>query len=121
MKNILIIDDSAVMRKTLRQILDDANYSVIEAVDGQDGLNKLQNNKIHLVLCDVNMPVMDGIEFLKKKKDLKNSKFVPVIMLTTESSKSKMDEGKEAGAKAWIIKPFDNKKLLFAISKLIIP
>jgi len=116
----MIIDDSNVMRMTVSKTLTEAGYEVVEAVDGQDGLNKLKENPVHLIICDINMPVMDGISFLKEKRNLENSKFTPVIMLTTESSQSKMLEGKEAGAKAWIIKPFDQDKLLYAVSKLLI-
>ncbi|MBV1907482.1 MAG: response regulator, partial [Pseudomonadales bacterium] len=77
--------------------------------------------KIHLIVSDVNMPVMDGITFVKEVKNMPNYKFTPICMLTTESDASKMQEGKAAGAKAWIVKPFQPPKLLDAVSKLVLP
>lgn len=118
-KTILIIDDSASVRSVVGIALKGAGYTVIEACDGQDALDKLTGQKIHLIVSDVNMPNMDGITFVKEVKKLPNYKFTPVCMLTTEAEKSKMMEGKAAGAKAWIVKPFQPPKLLDVVSKLI--
>lgn len=120
-KTIMIIDDSASIRQVVNLTLKKSGYDVIEAVDGKDALGKLNGQKIHLIICDVNMPNMDGITFLKELKQNPNYKFTPVIMLTTESQEAKMQEGKAAGAKAWIVKPFKPETMLAAIEKLILP
>lgn len=120
-KTIMVIDDSASVRQVVGITLKKAGYNVIEAVDGKDALSKLTGGiKIHLMICDVNMPNMDGISFLKAVKQT-NYKFTPIIMLTTESQESKKQEGKEAGAKAWVVKPFKPEQLLAAVQKLILP
>lgn len=119
-KTIMIVDDSASLRQVVSIALKGAGYEVIEACDGKDGLSKL-NGKIHLIISDVNMPNMDGITFLKEVKKLPNYKFTPVIMLTTESQEAKKAEGQAAGAKAWVVKPFQPQTMLAAVSKLIMP
>lgn len=120
-KTVLIVDDSGSIRQVVSLTLKGAGYDVIDACDGQDALKKLSGQKIHLIISDVNMPVMDGISFVKEVKKLANYKFTPIIMLTTESQPEKKNEGREAGAKAWIVKPFDPPQLLDAVSKLILP
>lgn len=120
-KTILIVDDSASIRQVVGIALRGAGYDVVEACDGSDALSKLDGKKIHLVISDVNMPVMDGITFLKELKKLPNYKFTPVIMLTTESQEEKKKQGQEAGAKAWVVKPFKPDQMLTAVSKLILP
>lgn len=120
-RTIMIVDDSPSIRQVVNIALTKAGYEVIEAEDGQDALNKLENTKVNLIICDVNMPNMDGLTFLKSLKQLQNHKFTPVIMLTTESQQSLKMEGKMAGAKAWMVKPFKPEQMLEAISKLILP
>lgn len=120
-KTILIVDDSSSVRTVVKTALKGAGYDVIEGCDGKDALNKMTGQKIHLIVSDVNMPNMDGISFVKEVKKHPNYKFTPICMLTTEAEKSKMEEGKAAGAKAWIVKPFQPPKLLDAVSKLILP
>lgn len=120
-KTILIIDDSASVRQVSGIALKGAGYDVIEAVDGKDALSKLDGRKIHLMISDVNMPNMDGISFVKEAKKLDAYKFTPIVMLTTESQESKKQEGQAAGAKAWIVKPFQPAQMLAAVSKLILP
>jgi two-component system chemotaxis response regulator CheY len=120
-KTILIIDDSASLRQVVKLTLTSAGYEVIEACDGMDALQKLDGTKIHLIICDVNMPNMDGITFVKRVKTLPNYKFTPIIMLTTESQESKKQEGQAAGARAWVVKPFKPETMLNAVSKLILP
>jgi len=119
-KVILIIDDSASVRQLVSIALRDAGYTVIEACDGKDGLKQLNGQKINLVISDVNMPNMDGISFVKAMKQNPSYKFMPVIMLTTEGADGKKQEGKEAGAKAWIVKPFRPEQLVQAVSMLIV-
>jgi len=120
-KNVLIVDDSASLRQVVNIALKGAGYNVIEACDGKDALSKLNGEKIHLIISDVNMPNMDGITFVKEAKKLPNYKFTPIIMLTTESQEEKKKEGQAAGAKAWIVKPFQPAQMLSAVSKLIAP
>ncbi|MRV70227.1 response regulator [Duganella sp. FT92W] len=120
-KTIMVIDDSASLRQVVGIALKGAGYDVVEAVDGSDALCKLPAQKVNLVVCDVNMPVMDGITFVKEIKQLPNYKFTPVIMLTTESQEAKKKEGQAAGARAWVTKPFKPDVLLGAIQKLVLP
>lgn len=119
-KTILIVDDSASVRTVVGTALRGAGYNVVEASDGKDALSKLTGEKIHLIVSDVNMPNMDGITFVKEVKKHPSYKFTPICMLTTESERAKMEEGKQAGAKAWIVKPFQPPKLLDAVSKLVL-
>lgn len=118
-KTILIVDDSASLRQVVRIALTNAGYAVIEAEDGKDALGKLDGTKIHLIISDVNMPIMDGIEFLKNVKAHASYKFTPVIMLTTEGGEAKKLQGQQAGARAWVVKPFKPEQLLNAVSKLV--
>ena len=120
-KTILIVDDSATIRQVVGMTLKGAGYEVLEACDGKDALKKLDGKKINLIISDVNMPNMDGITFVKEAKKLASYKFTPVIMLTTESQDSKKQEGQAAGAKAWVVKPFQPEQMLSAVSKLIMP
>ena len=120
-KTILIVDDSATIRQVVGMTLKGAGYEVMEACDGKDALKKLDGKKINLIISDVNMPNMDGISFVKEAKKLASYKFTPVIMLTTESSDSKKQEGQAAGAKAWVVKPFQPDQMLAAVAKLIMP
>ena len=119
-KRILIVDDSTSVRTVCGIALREAGYEVIEASNGQEGLARLTGERIHLIISDVNMPVLDGIGFLKEVKRHPNYKFTPVIMLTTESGEDKKQEGRAAGAKAWIIKPFQPHIMLDAVSKLVL-
>lgn len=120
-KTILIVDDSASVRQVVSIALKSAGYDVMEGSDGADALTKLTGQKVHLIISDVNMPIMDGITFVKEVKKLADYKFTPIIMLTTESQEGKKQEGQAAGAKAWIVKPFQPEQMLDAVSKLILP
>lgn len=120
-KTILVVDDSATLRQVVGLALTGAGYEVIEACDGKDALTKLNGKKIHLIISDVNMPNMDGITFVTEAKKLPAYKFTPVIMLTTESGESKKAAGQAAGAKAWVVKPFQPPQMLAAVAKLIMP
>jgi len=119
MTKILAVDDSASMRQMVSFTLQGAGYEVVEASDGQDALNKAKQNQVDLVLSDVNMPVMDGISLIKQLRTLPNYKFVPILMLTTESAGDKKSEGKAAGATGWIVKPFNPDQLLNTIKKVL--
>ena len=120
-KTILIVDDSPSLRQIVAMTLKGAGFDIIEAGDGKIALSKLDGKKIHLVISDVNMPNMDGITFVQEMKKLAAYKFTPVIMLTTESQEAKKREGQAAGAKAWMVKPFQPAQMLAAVTKLILP
>ena len=117
-KTIMIVDDSASMRQVVGIALRGAGYEVLEGRDGKDALSKLTGQKVHLIISDVNMPVMDGISFVRALKQMPTYKFTPVIMLTTESDESTKLEGQAAGARAWVVKPFQPPQLLAAVQKL---
>lgn len=121
-KTILIVDDSSSLRTVVKIALQRAGYDVVEASDGADALAKINAlPKVHLIVSDVNMPNMDGITFVQNVKQHPRHRFAPVIMLTTEDQAAKKDQGRAAGAKAWIVKPFNPPQLLDAVSKLILP
>lgn len=120
-KVIMVVDDSASLRQVVKIALNNAGYDVVEASDGKDALGKLTGQRYHLIISDVNMPNMDGIALLKAIKQNSTYKFTPVLMLTTESGDAKKQEGQAAGAKAWIVKPFQPQQLLTAVSKLVLP
>lgn len=116
---ILVVDDSAAIRQSITYVLTQGGYEVLEAKDGMDGLSVLKGaGSVDLIITDVNMPNLDGISFIKKVREDGAYKFVPIIVLTTESQGSKMNEGKEAGATGWIVKPFSAEKLLGVVKKV---
>ncbi len=117
-KTIMVVDDSSSIRQVISIALKGAGYEVIEACDGKDALAKLTGQKIHLIVSDVNMPNLDGIGLVKQVKQHPQYKFTPIMMLTTESGESKKQEGKSAGAKGWLVKPFQPTALLSAVAKL---
>jgi len=119
-KTILVIDDSASLRQVVKMALTGAGYNVIEAGDGQAALALLDGRQVNMAICDVNMPIMNGIEFVKAAKALPTYKFMPILMLTTESQEEKKEQGKAAGAKAWMVKPFSPTQLVNAVSKLCV-
>lgn len=118
-KTILVVDDSASIRQVSRMVLTGNGFEVITAEDGMDALSKLDGTKIHLIISDLNMPNLDGLSLLKKVKELPAYKFTPFVMLTTESGESFMSQGKAAGAKAWMVKPFQPENLLNVVQKLL--
>jgi two-component system, chemotaxis family, chemotaxis protein CheY len=118
-KKILVIDDSAAIRQSISFILGQEGYETIEAGDGLEALAKLDSmESLDLIITDVNMPNLDGIGFIRKARQLEKFKFTPILVLTTESQGSKMNEGKEAGATGWIVKPFNAEKLLGLVKKV---
>ena len=120
-KTIMIVDDSASLRQVVGISLRSAGYDVLEGADGADALKKLTGQKVHLIISDVNMPNMDGISLVKEIKKLPAYKFTPIVMLTTESADAKKAEGQAAGAKAWMLKPFNPPQLLAVVQKLVLP
>jgi len=119
MANILAVDDSASLRQMVAFTLKSAGYNVTEAADGQQGLNSARTTQFDLVITDVNMPVMDGITLIRELRRLPNYKGTPLLMLTTESAADKKQQGKDAGATGWIVKPFNPDKLLSVIGRVL--
>ena len=119
MHSILAVDDSASMRQMVSFTLKSAGYNVIEAVDGQDALEKAGGRSFDLVLTDQNMPRMDGISLTKKLRENPQFKATPILILTTESSDQMKMAGRSAGATGWLVKPFDPNKLLEVFKKVI--
>ncbi len=122
-KTILIVDDSATLRASVNFVLTDAGYSVIQAKNGEEGLAKLLENKragekVDMIISDINMPVMDGISFIKEVKK-GEFRFIPILILTTESENSKKMEGKAAGASGWLVKPFKPEQLVWVVKKFV--
>lgn len=119
MATIMVIDDSNSMRALAKQTLVGAGHTVVEAVDGVDALDKARITKVDLFLCDVNMPRLDGLGFVKQVRTLAPCKFSPILMLTTEIDPEKKRVAKEAGATGWLVKPFQPAQLLATIAKVL--
>ena len=119
MRSILTVDDSASMRQMVAFTLKHAGYQVIEAVDGQDALDKVKDQPIDLVLTDQNMPRMDGLALVRRLRGMAQHRAVPILILTTESSDEMKQAGRAAGATGWLVKPFDPPRLLEVIGKVL--
>ncbi len=120
-KTVLIVDDSSAMRMIVKHTIKNLGYDILEADDGSTALEHLNGEKIHLICCDLNMPIMSGLDFLENMRKIASYRFTPVIMLTTESSEEMQLKGKSVGVKAWLIKPFKPDQLKDTIAKLILP
>lgn len=118
-KTILAVDDSGSLRQMVAFSLKAAGYDVVQAVDGQDGLNKAKEKTVDLVLTDQNMPIMDGLTLITNLRALSSYQKTPILMLTTESSDEMKAKGKAAGANGWLVKPFDPKRLIEVVQKVI--
>ena len=119
MAQILIVDDSASMRNMVVTTLKSAGHQVVDAADGQAGLNKAKTGQFDAVVTDLNMPVMDGIELVRNLRGLTAYKYTPILLLTTESSMDKKAAGKEAGATGWLVKPFNPDKLISTVARVL--
>ena len=119
MQSILAVDDSPSMRKMVSFTLTAAGYNVVEAVDGQDALEKAEMHNIDLVLADQNMPRLDGIGLTRKLREHPKFKTIPILILTTESSDQMKQAGRSAGATGWLVKPFDPNRLIEVVQKVI--
>jgi two-component system chemotaxis response regulator CheY len=119
-KQVLIVDDSKTMRELISFTLSKAGFELCEAEDGVKALEVADGKTFDLIITDLNMPNMNGIELIKKLRSLPNFKTVPILMLTTESDEFKKFEGKNAGATGWIVKPFNPERLLQVIGKVCI-
>jgi two-component system, chemotaxis family, chemotaxis protein CheY len=118
-KVVLTADDSASVRQMVSYTLKQNGYDVIEAADGMDALNKLDGRKVDMIITDLNMPNMDGLGLIRGARAKAECRFIPIIMLTTESQDSKKKEGKEAGATGWIVKPFQPEQLIAVVRKVL--
>ncbi len=118
-KVIMTADDSASVRQMVSFTLKERGYEVVEACDGRDALQKLGNGKVDMLITDLNMPNLDGIGLIKGVRALPACKFIPIIMLTTESQDARKQEGKAAGATGWIVKPFTPEQLLGVVKKVL--
>jgi two-component system chemotaxis response regulator CheY len=118
-KTILIVDDSRSIRQMVSFTLKDAGYEVVEAVDGKDALSKFDGLPIHMMITDLHMPKLDGIDLIRKVRANPSYKYIPIVMLTTESHEEKKQEGKSAGATGWIVKPFKPEQLIAVLRKVL--
>jgi two-component system chemotaxis response regulator CheY len=119
MRKILTVDDSASVRQMVGFTLRKAGYDVAEAVDGKDGIAKAGVGKFDLIITDLNMPNVDGIQLITSVRKLPGYSFVPILMLSTESQAEKKDAGRKAGATGWIVKPFNADQLVAVVQKLV--
>ena len=118
-KTILTVDDSSTVRLVLSATLKEAGYKVIEAKDGQDAIEKLEKGKVNMLITDLNMPKVDGIDLIRHVRRNPACRFMPIIMLTTEADDTKRQEGKAAGASGWIVKPFKPEQLIGVVKKVL--
>ncbi len=118
-KTILTADDSASMRQMIAFTLKQEGYDVVEAEDGTDAISKLEGAPVDMIITDLNMPNMNGMDLIRNVRERAECKFIPIIMLTTESDETKKKEGKSAGATGWLVKPFKPPQLLAIIKKVL--
>ena len=118
-KTIMTVEDSTCLREMISFVIKEAGYNVVEAKDGKDALTKLNGSPLDMVITDLNMPLMNGIELTKSLRSTQSYKFIPIVFLTTESQIQKKEAAKEAGATAWIVKPFKPEQLLKVIKKVL--
>ena len=118
-KRILTIDDSKTIRDMLMLTLADAGFEVLQAVDGQDGLDVLSKQHVDIVITDINMPRMDGYEVIRQMRSNSAHKTIPILVLTTESEADKKNLARQAGATGWMVKPFDPDRLIATINKVV--
>ncbi|WP_196260725.1 response regulator [Pelagibacterium limicola] len=116
---VLTVDDSRTILAMLHHTLTNAGFEVLQAENGQIGLDVLKSQDVDVVITDINMPVMDGIEFIKNVRATGKHQSLPILILTTETSQDKRDQGRAAGGTGWIVKPFDPEKLIAVINKVV--
>lgn len=118
-KKVMIVDDSETLRAILIFVLEEAGFEVLEGIDGIDAIKYLDGRHIDLIITDLNMPRMDGIRLIKHVRSIETYSQTPILFLTTDTQQSKKDEARNAGATGWIVKPFDQSKLISAITKVM--
>jgi two-component system chemotaxis response regulator CheY len=116
---VLTVDDSRTILAMLHHTLSNAGFEVLQAEDGQQGLELLAHERVDIVITDINMPVMDGIQFIRQVRASGHHNALPILILTTETSQDKRDQGRAAGGTGWIVKPFDPEKLIQVIHKVV--
>ncbi|KKB11034.1 chemotaxis protein CheY [Devosia geojensis] len=116
---VLTVDDSRTILAMLHHTLSNAGFEVLQAEDGKQGLEVLESQDVDVVITDINMPVMDGIEFIRNVRASGQHQSLPILILTTETSQDKRDQGKAAGGTGWIVKPFDPEKLISVIHRVV--
>lgn len=119
MRTILTVDDSPSMRQMVALTLRQHGHQVIEACDGREALTKLNGEPVHLIITDLNMPNMNGLELIQQARTLPQCRFIPILMLTTESQVDKKQAGKAAGATGWIVKPFTRDQLTAVVDRVL--
>jgi len=119
MANVLTVDDSVSLRKLVANTLASAGHQVAEASNGAEALDVIKTRPFNLIISDINMPVMDGLTFIKHVRVLAAYKFTPILVLTTEMDPAKKKVAKESGATGWLVKPFDPEQLLNTIRKVL--
>ncbi len=119
MKKVLVVDDSVVVRQIVSVTLRSAGYATVEAVDGKDGMRKLREHDVSMIVTDLNMPEMDGISFIREVRSTDGFRGMPIVMLTTVSQEERKLEGKMAGASGWIYKPFSGRQLVETVRKFL--
>jgi two-component system chemotaxis response regulator CheY len=119
MAHVLAVDDSVSLRKLVANTLTAAGHTVTEASQGQEGLELIKTKTFNLIISDINMPVMDGLTFIKNVRLIAAYKFTPILVLTTEMDPTKKKTAKESGATGWLVKPFDPEQLLNTIRKVL--
>lgn len=115
----LVVDDSTSMRQMVSFTLKEAGFDVIEAGNGQEALDNVAGKAVNVVVTDLNMPVMDGMTLIRELRGKPEFKFTPILMLTTESQDTKKQEGRDAGATGWIVKPFNPEQLMQVVNKVV--
>ena len=118
-KKILIVDDASLIRHITKKALEEAGFEAVLANNGQEGLDALEKHDIDFIFSDINMPIMSGLEMLAKIREQDKYRFLPIVMLTTETKKELQAQAKELGVKAWLVKPFNKDKFLLVLSKLL--
>jgi two-component system chemotaxis response regulator CheY len=119
LQTILIADDSSTIRQLVSYSFKKAGYNIIEAIDGMDALEKLAKNQVDLLLIDLNMPKMNGFKLAKEVRTIGKYKYVPILILTTESQLSSKEEGKAIGVTGWIVKPFEPEQLIKVVKRVL--
>jgi two-component system chemotaxis response regulator CheY len=119
MKTIMTVDDSASVRMMVNFTLSELGFEIVEAANGKDALRKMETQQVHMLITDVNMPELDGISLVRKIRENPSYRFIPIIILTTESQEEKKKEGKQAGATGWIVKPFKPEQLIAVVRKVL--
>ena len=118
-KVALVVDDSVTIRKLVSRSLQQAGFEVIEAGDGKEALAALEKRTVNVIITDYNMPVMDGLEFMRGARDTAQHKFTPIIFLTTEADAGKKEAARAAGVTAWVVKPFAPDKILSVVNRVV--